>query len=61
MNLTIMTDEKRKLIDWLIESIGDLKERRQWHINELIVIEKQINEKQSIINELMGLPLKKGE
>ena len=59
MDLTIMTDERRKIIDWLTKGISELKDERKSCIEKLCELEKIISEKQAIINELIGLPLTK--
>lgn len=58
MNLTIMTDEKRKLIDWLNRGITECKVEKECLLESLRDIQKTIDEKVAIMNELMGMPIK---
>lgn len=57
MNLVHMTNEKRLLIKSLINEISQLNIKRQFLITAMIETERLIDEKQEIVNELMGLPI----
>lgn len=54
-----MTEEKRKLIDLLNGDIAILEAQIKNNIRYIEANEKLMNEKQEIVNTLMGLPVSK--
>lgn len=59
MDFIIMTEEKRKLIDLLNGDIAILEAQIKNNIRYIEANEKLMNEKQEIVNTLMGLPVSK--